>query len=393
MKIKLAVLFGGQSVEHEISVISAIQAIGYVNREKYDVIPIYITKDNMFYYGEGIGEIESYKNIPALLSRSERVYLAREGSKTCIFKYTSGLFGKKPLDYIDVAFPIVHGTNVEDGTLQGFLKLLGLPFVGCDVYASAVCMDKVATKALLKEAGIPVLDGLSFSSRELSDIKSIVKQSEERFSYPVIVKPVNLGSSVGVTKARDAEELEQAVSNAFMFAKRVLIEPAVVALKEINCAVLGDSEEAIPSECEEPCSSDTILSYSDKYLSSSKQSGSKGMASLKRKIPADISNDIKKNIQDIAVRAFQTLDCCGVARIDFLMDYESGHIWLNELNTIPGSLSFYLWEPLGISYPELIERLVSLALKRQRLEEGINYSFDTNILSLGGGLGSKRGKA
>ncbi|MDD6395286.1 MAG: D-alanine--D-alanine ligase [Firmicutes bacterium] len=393
MKINLAVLFGGKSVEHEISVISALQAIRNLNAEKYEIYPIYITKKNEFYYGDELKDINEFRNIPELLGKCERVNFVTEGSRTYIAPYAQKMFGKKLIAPIDVAFPIVHGTNVEDGALQGFLKTFNLPFVGCDVLPSAICMDKYVAKVLLRECGIPVLDGLRFTQSDYSDLGSIVSRVEEKFGYPVIVKPVNLGSSVGISKAENTAELEAALSDAYTYADKVLVEPAVVNLKEINCSVIGDSEYAEASECEEPVASDKILSYSDKYLDNSKQGGgSKGMASLKRKIPADIPADVKEKIQKCAVDAFKYLDCNGVVRIDFLMDSKTNEFWLNEINAIPGSLSFYLWEPVGVKYTELLDKMIALALKRQRQVEDITFSFDTNILSSATGFGAKGAK-
>ena len=394
MKIKLAVLFGGKSVEHEISVISALQAIKSINAEKYEVIPVYITKNSEFYYGEKLTDIAAFKDIPKLMKSCEKVFFISDGSRTYLSRENAGMFGKKVISEIDVAFPIVHGTNVEDGTLQGFLKTLNLPFVGCDVCASAIGMDKYAQKILLKEAGYPVLDCLRFSNAEMSDMDKLIKRCEDKFEYPLIVKPVNLGSSVGITKVSSAEELKDAVETAFSFAKRILVEPAVNNLREINCSVVGDSEEAEASECEEPFNTDEILSYADKYLGSDSKTsgGSKGMASLKRRIPAEISDELREKIRTTAVEAFKYLDCNGVTRIDFLMDGKTGEYWINEFNTIPGSLSFYLWEAVGVKYPMLLERLIALALKRQRSEESISYSFDTNVLASCGSLGAKGSK-
>lgn len=391
MKINLAVLFGGKSVEHEISVISALQAIRQLDTEKYEVFPIYITKNSEFYYGDILKNIEEYKSIPNLIKKCTQVSFITEGDKTYLTPCIQKLFSKnKHIAPIDVAFPIVHGTNVEDGNLQGFLRTLNLPFVGCNVLSSAVCMDKYITKILLKQAGFPVLDCLRFTSEYNINQQNIIQLVEKKFTYPVIVKPINLGSSVGISKAYDSNSLAEALSDAFSFSDKIIVEPAVVNLKEINCSVVGDSKEAIASECEEPYASDEILSYRDKYLDGNKkQGGSKGMASLKRKIPADISQETKDEIQRIAVESFKFLDCNGVVRIDFLMDNTTNEIWLNEINTIPGSLSFYLWEPTGLKYTELLDKLIAFALKRQREEDDIIYSFDTNILSMGGSFGSK----
>ena len=411
MKIKIGVLFGGKTVEHEISIISAIQAMGYLNRDKYDVIPIYITKNNEFYVGEGIGNIESYTDISSLLKNSQRIIMVNEGGKTQLIKYPQKMFSKGVVDYIDIAFPIVHGTNVEDGTLQGYLKMFNIPYVGCDVLSSAVGMDKYVMKTVLRDNGIPVLDCKCYTANLYDeDNEKIVDEIESAIGYPVIVKPVNLGSSIGISKADNRSELFDSLDTAFHYATKVLVETAVQNLKEINCSVLGDYETAEASECEEPVSSDKILTFSEKYIGDgsakgakggvkggvkSSASGSKGMATLKRKIPADITDEQRDEIRQMAVKAFKCLGCNGVSRIDFMMDTKSGKIWLNEINTIPGSLSFYLWEPLGVKYQELLDRMISYALKREREEENITYTFDSNVLQgvkLGGTKGAKGSK-
>lgn len=388
MKIKLGVFFGGRSVEHEVSIISAIQAINNLNKEKYDVIPIYITRENEMYVGEKVAKVEEYKNLKNLLSESQRVILVPNKDRVDIVKYPLKKFGKNEYDYIDIAFPIVHGTNVEDGTLQGYFKTLGIPFVGPDVLSSAIGMDKYVMKTVLKDNNIPVLDCLRFNMNEYTtNCDGIIKKVEDKIDYPVIVKPINLGSSVGIKVAKNKEELQEAVDYAFQFAMNILIEKAITNLKEINCSVVGDYEEANASECEEPISTDEILSYEDKYIG-----GSKGMASLQRKIPADISKETRDKIRKLAVDTFKVLGCNGVSRIDFIMDYKTNEIWVNEINTIPGSLSFYLWEPINVKYSELLDKVISSALKRDREEKSITYSFDTKILegiNLNGLKGSK----
>lgn len=394
MKTRVAVMFGGKSVEHEVSVISGIQAIMSMDQEKYEVIPVYLTKKNEMYVGEETGKIEAYKDIPGLLSKSQRVILVNEDDHIVLMPYPVKLFGKKSIE-VDIAFPIVHGTNVEDGALQGYLKTIGIPFVGCDVTASALGMDKYASKVVLKENGVPVLDGYCFTTSDYAEIDSILDKVEKEIGYPAIVKPVDLGSSVGISVARNRSELTNSIDDAFLYARKIIIEHAITKLREINCAVLGDENEAIASECEEPLHTKDILSYEDKYVSNAKGSGSKGMASVSRKIPAELSPEKRKEVQELAVKSFQKLGCNGVARIDFMIDEENGKLYFNEINTIPGSLAFYLWEPVGISYPELLDRMIRLALKRVREEESITFSFDTNILnqnSLGGIKGGKTGK-
>ena len=422
MKIKVGVIFGGKSVEHEISIISALQAIQSLNPEKYDVVPIYVTKNNEFYTGYAVGDIAYYRgDINDLLKISQRVLLVNDENRVKLIAYPIKRFSKGYVDYIDVAFPIVHGTNVEDGTLQGFLSMLNIPYVGCDVLSSAVGMDKYVMKTVLKENGIPVLDCKCYTGNRYDcDNEGVVDEIEREIGYPVIVKPVNLGSSIGISKASDRAKLYEALDTAFCYANKVLVETAVQNLKEINCSVLGDYEEAQASECEEPINADEILSFKDKYLGQSAGGGAKGgakggklgaksgaktgakggskgsgMASLSRKIPAEITDEQRTTIRTLAVKAFQVLGCSGVSRIDFMMDSKTGQIWLNEINTIPGSLSFYLWEPLGVPYSELLDRMIALSLKREREEESITYAFDSNVLqgvSFGGAKGSKGSK-
>ncbi len=394
MKINLAVLFGGRSVEHEVSVISAVQAMASMDKEKYNIIPVYMTKKSEFYTGERLMDINAFKDIPALLSECTECVFVRSEGKVQLIRQKMKKFGSNLISDIDVAFPIVHGTNVEDGALQGYLQTLDLPYVGCDVLASAVGMDKFVMKILLKDAGFPVLDCCRFSAFEIDHIEDCAKQVEEKFGYPVIVKPINLGSSVGISKAKDHDSLINSMEEAFQFSDRILVEPCVVKLKEINCSVVGDSESAEASVCEEPvqASDEDILSFEQKYVGGGKSGGSKGMATLKRKIPAEITPEQDEFIRKTAVDAFRYLGCNGVTRIDFMIDMSNDKIYINEINTIPGSLAFYLWEPKGVKYKELLERLIQLALKRYRQGEKINYTFDTNILSMGGSFGSKGSK-
>ncbi len=392
MKTRVAVMFGGKSVEHEVSIISGIQAILSMDPEKYEIIPVYIDKANDMYIGEGIGKIESYKDIKKLLAESQRVILVKEDGAARLMPYPVKRFGgKKPVE-IDIVFPIVHGTNVEDGTLQGYLKTVGVPFVGCDVTASAVGMDKYVTKVILKDQGVPVLDCKCFTTSDYADVDGIVKQTEESIGYPAIVKPLNLGSSVGISVANDRVELIRSIDGAFTYARKILIEHAISNLREINCSVLGDENDAAASECEEPLHSKDILSYEDKYLSNSKNGASKGMAGVSRRIPAELSVEKREEIRDMAVKSFKALGCNGVARIDFMIDEETDCLYFNEINTIPGSLAFYLWEPVGVSYKELLDRMIQLALKRRREEEALTFSFDTNILNQNSLSGLKGGK-
>ncbi len=394
--VRVGVFFGGKSVEHEVSVISGLQAVYAFDTEKYTPVPVYITKDGDMYAGGDVGEIEAYKDINKLLQSSIRVNLVKDGNSFSLVRFHTKKFGNNVVDKIDVALPVVHGTNVEDGTLQGFFHSLGIPYAGCDVFASAVCMDKEASKLIMKAKGVPVLDCVTVNCKQYAaDSAKTIAEIQDKTSYPVIVKPVNLGSSVGIKKAKDSEDLESALEYAFGFANIVLVENAVENLKEINCSVLGDIYEAETSLCEEPINNDEILSYADKYLSGGSKTksgcktqapklsgskGSSGMADLKRKLPADISKELEEKVRFYAKKAFQSLGCSGVTRVDFLYNTKTEELYVNELNTIPGSLSFYLWEATGKSFSELLDDMIKLAFKRERQQSELNYSFDTNIL-------------
>ena len=394
MKIKLGVFFGGKSVEHEVSIITALQAIENIDKEKYDVVPVYIAKNNKMYCGDLIDDIKQYIHIDNLLNLSTQVTLAQKDNKVVLLKTNKKFYENEIYDYIDVAFPIVHGTNVEDGTLQGYLKMFNLPYVGCDVTSSAVGMDKYVSKVLLKENGIPVLDCKCYYKNE--EIEDIIKSVEQDLDYPVIVKPINLGSSVGIAVAKNKEELEEAIENSFTYSRKILIEKAIKNLKEVNCSVLGDYEDCKASECEELDKTADILSYEDKYLSGGKKTeGAKqSMNSGVLKLPANINNELKEEIQTLAKRTFKILGCNGVIRIDFLIDEDINKVYVNEVNTIPGSLSFHLWRAAGMNYTELLDKMIELALKRNREESNMIFSFDTNILEgyANGGLKGGKGK-
>lgn len=397
MKISVAVFFGCRSVEHEVSIISAVQAMTSLDREKYDIYPVYVTKDGEMVTGEVLFDIENFKDIPKLLEKCNSVTFVRKNGKVVMNTANKGLFAKTKETAIDVAFPIVHGTNCEDGTLQGFFEFLGLPYVGCDIISSAVGMDKAVFKDVLKRFNLPALPCITFYAREYAqDKEAMADQIIEKIGLPAIVKPVNLGSSVGIKKASDKNGLIDAIDLAVSFADKVLVEKAVTGLREINCSVLGDSDECIASVCEEPFMTDEILSYEDKYTSGGKKTGgSKGMASLSRKVPADLDENRTEEIRELACKIFKALGCCGVVRIDFMIDTDTDTVYANEINTIPGSLSFYLWEPAGVSYKELLDRMISLAFRRQRKKDDLTFTIDTNILAgvkLGGTKGSKGSK-
>lgn len=410
--IKVGVFFGGKSVEHEISVITMNQAINSLNPEKYEIVPIYIAKNGVMYTGDDLLDLESFRDMEVLLKRCYKVAVVNDGKGVKVVRTPAPWIGKRVLNTIDVAFPIVHGTNCEDGTIAGFITLLGLPFVGPDIMASSIGMDKILQKKVLKESGIPVVDFHAFYSVEyVKDEEKILKEIEEKIEYPMIVKPGNLGSSVGIRKAKNKPELEEAIEFAMEFADRIIVEKAVEDLKEINCSVIGNQSEREASVCEEPFFSDEILSYTDKYIGDGKSKGGTiggGKTPVKgglkgsgakagenqfsnKKIPADISKEKTEEIQTLAKDVFNILGCNGVARVDFLIDNKTEKVYVNEINTIPGALSYYLWEATGKSFEQELDEIIELAIKRQNDREKLTFSYDQNILAMQGGTKGAKG--
>ena len=387
MKTKIGVFFGGRSVEHEISIISALQAINAFDKNKYTIIPVYITKKGLWYTGDLLLDMEKYKDVDSLLQQCEEVYMHPVYKDYNLYSKKKKFFGaNNVITSLDIAFPVLHGTNGEDGIFQGLLELIGIPYVGCNTVSSANGMDKIFMKMILKENKIPVIDYVWFTGKEwFLNKEQIIKKIENQIGYPLIIKPANLGSSVGITPASDSESLIRSVETAEKFSERIIVEKRIVNIREINCSVLGDYAENEASVCEEPLKSGEILSYEDKYTSGEKSS-SKGMQSTKRRIPADLPSDISETIQHYASETFRVLSCSGVSRIDFIIDEDDNAIYVNEINTIPGSLSFYLWEATNLSFKELMDKLVKTALKKEREVELKTYSYDQNIFNLKGGM-------
>lgn len=388
MKTVIGVFFGGKSVEHEVSIISALQVIENLDKQKYDIIPIYISKDNKFYSSEFLSDINRYKDLDEIVRLSDEVYFTHENGSLLVNK-KDGLL-KKVLFKIDIVFPVVHGLNVEDGTLEGFLEMYNIPYVGCDVCSSAVGMNKIIFKKVLESSNIPVIeyDTLNISEFE-QDSKKAFEKIKDKLSLPIIVKPANLGSSVGIEIIKDEKEFVPKMQQVFEFCENVLIERCITNLREINCSVVGDFSSQEVSVLEEPIKEDEILSYKDKYLGNgkggklSKMGGkSSGMASLTRKIPAQLDKDQEDEIYNLAKNTFKLLNCEGISRIDFILDGDNNKIYVNEINTIPGSLSFYLWEPKGVKFSELLDKAIRIAIKRQERRNKITYSTNVNILNM-----------
>ena len=375
--IKLGVIFGGESVEHEVSIISAVQAMNKMDTAKYEIIPIYITKDKKWYTGEILKDIETYQDMSLLKRYSKNVVLIEKKGR---FVLQSQGFFKNEVKELDLVFPIVHGTNVEDGVLQGYLRTVGIPFVGSDVLASAIAQDKVVQKQIFECSKLPITDYVWFYDSEyLEDSEEIIKKVK-KLGYPVIVKPASLGSSVGIGTAHDEEELKSRIEDAINYDTKIVVEEMVKNLTEDNISVVGNYEKQDLSVIEEVISDNDLLTYEDKYINGGKKGSSKGMLSATRKIPADLTQKQEEQVKEIATQAFKALNSSGNVRIDFLVDKKTKKIYINEVNSCPGSLAFYLWEPLNIDYTELLDRMINIAIKNYKKRLNKTYSFDTNIL-------------
>lgn len=382
MKINIAFFFGGKSVEHEISVISALQAMAATDRSKYTVTPIYISKAGDWHTGAALLEVENYKNIDKLLQAVHKISIDFHGEGFEI--YRPSFMGRKSMGKIDIAFPVLHGTNGEDGVLQGFFELKNIPYVGSDVLGSAIGMDKVIMKMVLKENDIPTVDYVWFTDKEWHLNRGAIVEKIKTLGFPVIIKPANLGSSIGISQAKDENELKEAIEMAGNFSTRILVETMVTNLREINCSVMGSVDKQEASVCEEPLRSGEILTYDDKYNSNAKGAASKGMESTQRIIPAKIPDELTESIQEMAKKTFKVLNSSGVARLDFLIDTTTNAVYVNEINSIPGSLSFYLWEATGKPFETLIDDLVNVALRRHQERDNYMMSYNKNIFTLSG---------
>ena len=379
-------------MEHEISVISALQAINAFDKEKYNIVPIYISKQGRWYTGQNLLDIRNYRDMKKVTEEAEEVFMRPEYGDFNLYKVNTGLFSKKnPVAAeLHVAIPVLHGTNGEDGVFEGLLETIGIPFAGCNTLSSANGMDKITMKMILREEGIPVVDYVWFTDRQWNSGRdALVEKIEKKLGYPVIVKPANLGSSVGIGTAANRQELIAKIDNAEKFSQRIIVEHMIEQLKEINCSVLGDADDHQSSVCEEPIKTGKFLSYEDKYMGGTKTNA--GMQSSDKRIPADLPESVSEEIRRIAGETFRVLSCHGVSRIDVMIDEKDGKIYVNEINTIPGSLSFYLWEASGISFTQLMVRLVALALKRKRAIDRKTFTYDRNIFALGGGTKGAKG--
>jgi D-alanine-D-alanine ligase len=378
---RVGVAFGGRSVEHDVSIITGLQALG-VLEERHAPVPIYIARSGRWYTGETLRDLGTYQQGGEDVDAQEIHFDLHNGRLLRPAAGGSSLLrarrGPEAVE-LDVVVLATHGTQGEDGCLQGALELARLPYVGPPVPAAAAAMDKVTTKAVLAQAGLPALEHVALRREQWErDPNAVCALVRERVSFPVYVKPASLGSSVGVSRCADEVALRDALELAFELDRTCLVEPSVEGGREINCAVVG-RPGATPraSVCEQPVAAESFLSFEDKYMGGAKDEGMKG---AQRLIPAPIPDALTDQIKELATRAFSAFGCAGVTRVDFLVDAHE-RVYVNELNTIPGSFSFYLWEPAGLPFVDLMDELLDLALAEHREQLRTTTVFDTNLLA------------
>lgn len=363
-KIKIAILFGGQSVEHEVSLQSAKNVYEAINKDKYDVTLIGIDKSGKWHLNNKSQYLLN-ENDPKLIKQNNSgenlaIVPGNPDNKLLNIKSNSGI------ENIDVAFSVIHGTTGEDGILQGFLKLADIPLVGPGVLGSAICMDKDVAKRLLRDADIPTSKFLTFSKNQINSIS--FNQVQEKLGSTVFIKPANSGSSVGVNKAKNEEEFTKAIREAFRFDNKILVEEYIKG-REIECSVMGN-EEPMVSVAGEIKAQHEFYSYDAKYIDDN---------GAVTNIPADLNEETLKKVQFYAAQAFKTLCCEGMARVDFFVT-DNNDIYINELNTIPGftKISMYpkLWEASGIGYSELIDKLIGYAIERHKRDKALETTVE-----------------
>ena len=392
--IKVGVIFGGESVEHEVSIITAVQAMNYMDKNKYRVIPIYIGKDKNWYTGECLKDMETYRNIENIPRMCKEVTLTRKYDDFILQK-KYGIF-KGEYCKLDIAFPIVHGKNVEDGTLAGYLETIGIPFVGPSTLAAALGQDKIVQKEVLKANGVNVVDHIWFYDFEYKEDEDKILKEIDKLSYPVIVKPASLGSSVGIEVAKNAKEIKSIIEEAIKYDDKIIVEKLIDNLLEVDCAVLGTVENMECSLIGEMFTANDFLTFEDKYLGNGKsKQGMKSSGKMNTsgfKIPANLDKEIENKIYSSAKKAYRALNLSGVTRFDFLVDKKTKEVYVNEPNTIPGCLAFFFFTPKGKTYSKLLDEMITNSIKEYKKKLKKVTSFDSNVLSTFNGSKGAKGK-
>ena len=373
MKLNVGVIFGGKSVEHEVSIISAIQAMNHIDTDKYEIVPIYITKDLEWYTGGCLRYIDTFKDFNLIKMYAKKVNLINKDKRYIL--QTNGIL-KREVCELHLAFPVVHGANVEDGSIQGYLNLVGIPYVGSGVSSSAVSQDKVFMKHILKANDINTTNFVWFGERFYRNKKEELFKQIDKLSYPLIIKPASLGSSIGIEIITRKEELDSTIERLFKYDSKVIIEEKIEDLIEYNCSVLLTTNGNITSEIEEVTTNKDILEYEDKlaYDNADKENG------IKRTCPANIPEKLKKDIEMNAFYIFKILNMRGTARIDFLYDNKKKILYVDEINNIPWCYSHHLWEARNISYKELLNIMINDAIEQEIKYQGMTTTIDTDII-------------
>lgn len=386
---KVGVIFGGVACEHDVSIITGLQLIENIDKTKYEVIPIYIHLDGEWYTGNELLNQEIYKDFESKKSTIKKGVILPNKPELMI--EGNGLFGKPTFIKLDVVIPAMHGMNGEDGTLQGLLELSGIPYTSSGVLGASTGMDKIVMKKIFEANNLPVLPYTFFLRGEWIENKDkVIEQIENALTYPMFVKPSNLGSSIGISKAQDRDGLINAIEIAINYDERIIVEHGVENLTEVNCSALGRADKVKVSVCEQPVNWAEFLTFEDKYLHGSKSvkecdsnvQGTKGgMSSMTRKVPAEITETQTNEVKEYTKKAFQALNSKGVSRIDFIINNDDGKVYVNEINTIPGSFAFYLWNYQNeMSYQELIDELIRIAEEEYHERKKNTFTYKSAIM-------------
>lgn len=373
--LKVGVIFGGRSVEHEVSVITGMQVIENMDKEKFLPIPIYITKEGKWLSSEAFKNFKTFKD--GDFSSAKNVMLGCDYGDFNLYinPESKSMFDKKVYETLDLVFFALHGTNGEDGSCQGLVETVGLPYTGTNVLSSSVGMDKVIMKDVYRANGLPVVNyRYYYRSKWRSSKEEVMADIEKNLKYPLFIKPSNLGSSIGISKVKNKDNLEEALMIAFSYDKKVIVEESVENAREINCAVMGYEENVETSELEEPLDFKELLTFDDKYVSNKKAPGTKTMRNLLKK-----DEPLRDELESLATKAFTSIDAAGNARVDLLVSKDTGKIYINEINTIPGSVAFYLWEPKGYSFKNLITKMLEIAQEVDTMRKETVYSYDAEL--------------
>lgn len=371
MKLKVGVIFGGKSVEHEVSIISAIQVMDNIDTDKYDIVPIYISKELEWYTGGCLRYIDTFKDYDLLKRYSKRVNLINKNGRYIL--QTSGLF-KREIDELHLAFPVMHGANAEDGSIQGYLNIVGIPYVGSNIYSSVMAQDKVFMKQVLSDNDIPVTKYVWFGERFYRNKKEELFKQIEKLSYPLIIKPATLGSSIGIEKITRKEEIDSTIERSFKYDDKIIIEEMIEDLVEYHCSVMLTKNGNITSEIEELISNKDIIEYGDKLSCNDDDS------SVKRTVMPKISEKLKNEIELISLAVFKMLNMRGIARVDFLYDSKNKKLYVDEVNSIPWCYSHHLWEARNISYKEILNIMLEDAVLVEVKHQGMINTIDTDVI-------------